>query len=758
MPATASCRCPRVSLHLRVLLLLPLAFPLADAIAEPNPIQRVINMLQSMQNKVEIEDKKQEALFDKFICYCQDSLAKLRADIAAGNDAVPQLEGAIKEGVATIGALRNDINDAKTEFSEAQKNLDEAFSLRKKENGDFTKEDDRTKSDIKRLDSAIKAMNKLGDGGAFLQKRVVISIKKLTATSQYLSSSDRDVIATFLAEGENDQDGDSDGFSESSPSEITGILKQMHDDMVKDNQQASTDEENAQKQFDSLRSAKESQMASLETEMSTKSQRLSQVNLQLVEDRQKLEETQKALETNLKLQASLSKECKDRQKQYDEELRTRSEELEAISDTLKILNDQVADQLFKVTMPAGAAASFLQLQASPKELRGEALEILRQTMPANKVDPRIDFLALALKSKKASFTKVLEMIDGMIVLLNKEQKDDADKKQYCQAEIDKTDDEKKELEQAISDLKKGLQQARQKASVLASEIASKSDGIVALDQQVAEATAQRKAEHQDYMENMQANNAAKEILVVAKARLEEFYNKQREKSQKLLQTEKGTAKKQVVGQALRIKAFNPSKSTEGSAASLREVTKASISALFDTSDDSDEDSDTDALVFMQVNTHAASGDRREESKGAINLISSIVADIEKKVKDMNTAEKEAQFEFEYAVKESAEKRAQEAKALSELEGFKAESEAVILQLDGTVKAKTKQNAAKTNYLEDLHKECDFILKHFETRRNARTGEIDALRKAKAVLSGTDAGFLQVAMRTWRRVSMSRKSL
>ena len=35
-----------------------------------NPIRKVVNMLQGMQKKVQAEGERDEALFDKFMCYC----------------------------------------------------------------------------------------------------------------------------------------------------------------------------------------------------------------------------------------------------------------------------------------------------------------------------------------------------------------------------------------------------------------------------------------------------------------------------------------------------------------------------------------------------------------------------------------------------------------------------------------------------------------------------------------------------------------
>merc|ERR1719213_1366812 len=43
----------------------------------------------------------------------------------------------------------------------------------------------------------------------------------------------------------------------------------------------------------------------------------------------------------------------------------------------------------------------------------------------------------------------------------------------------------------------------------------------------------------------------------------------------------------------------------------------------------------------------------------------------------------------------------------------------------------------------LHGSCDFLLENFDIRKEARASEIDALKKAKAVLSGADYSFMQV---------------
>merc|ERR1712106_882739 len=76
----------------------------------------------------------------------------------------------------------------------------------------------------------------------------------------------------------------------------------------------------------------------------------------------------------------------------------------------------------------------------------------------------------------------------------------------------------------ISDLEKAIDDAKESIATLVSELESLEDGIKRLDKSVAEATATRKEEHDDYVETLAANTAAKDVLAFAKNRLNKFYN------------------------------------------------------------------------------------------------------------------------------------------------------------------------------------------------------------------------------------------
>ena len=44
---------------------------------QANPIRKVVSMLQGLQKKVEAEAKKDQELYDKFMCYCKNGATLL---------------------------------------------------------------------------------------------------------------------------------------------------------------------------------------------------------------------------------------------------------------------------------------------------------------------------------------------------------------------------------------------------------------------------------------------------------------------------------------------------------------------------------------------------------------------------------------------------------------------------------------------------------------------------------------------------------
>jgi len=242
-----------------------------------------------------------------------------------------------------------------------------------------------------------------------------------------------------------------------------------------------------------------------------------------------------------------------------------------------------------------------------------------------------------------------------------------------------------DLETAIADAEEGIATTK-------TELETLEDGIRALDKSVDEATEQRKEEHTDYTELMANDSAAKEILKFAQNRLNKFYNPKLYKA----------PPKRELAELVQSKAApGPAPEAPG--------------------------------PFKK---------KTEESNGVIAMIDLLVKDLDKEMQIAEVDEKNAQKEYEQMMGDSAEKRAQDSSLITEKESMKAELESELQANKEGKLSTTKELMGTLEYISGLHKECDWLLKNYDVRRSARDGEIDALGKAKAVLSGADFSLMQ----------------
>merc|ERR1719213_627805 len=132
----------------------------------------------------------------------------------------------------------------------------------------------------------------------------------------------------------------------------------------------------------------------------------------------------------------------------------------------------------------------------------------------------------------------------------------------------------------------------------------------------------------------------------------------------------------------------------------------------------------------------------EESNGVIAMIDMIVADVDKEIQTMEVEEKDAQEDYETFMSDASTKRAEDSKSITDKEAAKAETETQLQTDTDNKKSKMTEAMETAKYIGGLHEECDWLLKYSDARKAARTGEIDALGKAKPVLSGADFSLVQ----------------
>merc|ERR1719269_483941 len=616
-----------------------------------NPIRRVVTMLQSMQKKVAAEGEKEEELFEKFMCYCKNGKGALEGSIAQAKQTNDQLKSSIEETDATLKQMKADLKTAQTDRAEAKAAVAKATALREKEAAAYAKESSELKTNIAAMKKATAAIEK-GMGGAFLQTSAASVLKKLSITMD-ISSMDRELITSFLTQGQ----GEASAYVPQS-GQITGILKQMTDTMEASLATATSEEEAAVKDFNGLVTAKTKEINALTKEVESKTAQVGELGVKLVTLKEDLDDTTKSLTEDKAFLKDMEKSCKTKEDEWAVRQKIRAEELVALADTIKILNDDDALELFKKTLPT---PSLLQFKTNGKAIKQRALVALQQANQGDKQDYRIDLISLALKGKKVSFEKVLKMIDDMVTLLGKEQQDDNDKKEYCEKMIDQTEDNLKQLELSVSDLGKAIADYKESIATLAEEIEALEDGIKALDKQVAEATEERKEEHEENVETLANDSAAKELIGVAKNRLNKFYNP---------------------------KLYVPPPKRELSAEDRIVVNNGGTLAPTPAPGGI---AGTGITVLADVSAHDQSSvapppapeapgpfkKKGEESNGVIAMMDLLCADLDKEMQVAETEEKDAQADYEQMQKDAAARRAADSTSLTEKAAAKGEVESQL---------------------------------------------------------------------------------
>merc|ERR1719245_2354423 len=139
----------------------------------------------------------------------------------------------------------------------------------------------------------------------------------------------------------------------------------------------------------------------------------------------------------------------------------------------------------------------------------------------------------------------------------------------------------------------------------------------------------------------------------------------------------------------------------------------------------------------------------EEHGGVVAMLNMLKADLAKEMQSATVDEEDAQAEYESMMAESAEKRASDSESLADKESAKADLESKALKLKEEETATMTEVLAAAETLKNLHLECDWLVSNFEVRKEARAGEVEALKKAKAVLSSADYSLIQTGRSSLR---------
>jgi len=675
----------------------------ASDAATTNPVRKVVTMLQTLQAKISAEGVKEKELYDKYMCYCKTSGGDLAKGIADAETRIPQLQADIAENEGKLAQLKLDIEAHKADRTAAKEAMAKATALREQEKAAFYKANADLEANLAAITKAVGALEKGMYG--FLQTSTATELRNVAMKSSTISDVDRQDLLEFLS-----------AKTDYAPAsgEVVGILKQMGDEMAADRKDAIDAEKAAVSAHEGLMAAKTKEVGALTKMIQNKLERVATLAVEIQEMKNDLGDSAEGLLEDKKFIADLEANCAQKGKLYGENVKYRTQELQAVADTIKILNDDDALELFKKTLPG--SASFLQITNTASVTKSQALSMIN-ALRKHRKSPRLDFIALSLQGKKIGFDKVIKMIDDLVLELKKDQIADNDKKEYCAVQFDTSDDKKKFLEKSVTDLEAAVADHQANIASTSEEIAALEDTIKSLDKAVAEATEQRQEENEEYVKEMAASSAAKELLNFAKNRLNKFYNP------KLY---KAPAKKVLTDEDRSVLAAGGSLETTPAPGGIAGTGIGLVQ--------------TATAPPPPPQAFDAYAKKGEESSGVIAMVDLLVKDLDKTMTEAEVTEKDAQEDYGTFMQDAADKRTQDSQSLNDKQGNLANLKGGLEEHSGNLGSTNKELDATNQYIHAVHLECDWLIKYHAMRKETRASELDSLGNAKAVLSGAGYSF------------------
>mmetsp|Transcript_149756 Transcript_149756/g.480906 ORF Transcript_149756/g.480906 Transcript_149756/m.480906 type:complete len:708 (+) Transcript_149756:58-2181(+) len=513
---------------LALLLVLHLCACAAGAETEDgnNPLQKVIQLMTSLQGKIIADGEEEQKTYVGFTKWCGKSADEKQQEIKEGSALKEELE-------ARIGKATSDAEEASTQISELtgsiatdEADLKAATLLREKERNDFQSLDQELTSTINTLTRAHKLLEtQLKDAGvskaSFLQKPTRglqlfrATLSEVVNAAIILSEEDRAKIQAMLQEtdgskSDGEGNGEDDGAGapagsayESHSSGVLDAVQSMQDKAEEAQVDSRSKEQNQRLNFESFAQSLTAKITSEKKDLENTKSDMARANEINAASTKALEACNKDLAADKKFLEDMQRDCMNRATDFAEEQRERAAELEALATAKKAVQDS----------SAGAAASFVQVgevqqhrsgrqAARAAEAKGAVMHRLRA------LAKRTGSMALAQLTSRISaafrhrgtgraepFAKVKGLIENMIYKLEREQKSEATQKQFCDKEMGHTEQTKEERQDDIEEMTVHLESMTAEVARLQEDLKTLSMEMSDLFKSQAEMDRIRKEEH-----------------------------------------------------------------------------------------------------------------------------------------------------------------------------------------------------------------------------------------------------------------------
>jgi len=664
----------------------------ASAAVATNPITRVAELLQNLSNQIEAEGKAEQKLFKKYVCWFKQTTKEKTASNAEAEARIEQLTTFIDDVKNGRIEFTTDRQDREKELAAINKQLETMKNNRAAEKADFEAAEDELDKGLTALTSAVDFLAE-GTKGSFLAKKFDIR-KVLSLSNLGISKSDVRFLEAALDRDAQPENKDWEKLNKEATfkkkytkrsGEIQDILADMKESFQKNLDDARTKESDAIAAYENLKGAKtdekeaaEQALLDLEGENGARA-----MNLADAEDEKGRLEQQVTNDTTFLSEVADSHETK--LGEWKERTRLRTEEVASIANAIGILRSDDSRDLFKKSFNS---QGYLFAQEDAKnngDRKSRAIALVYRSLKGKKVRSFAKMMAGAVEG----VGEVITAIDEMLGELTEEDKNDQEWKEECESFSHEKKKNALKHARAADDEQATIERKEALIEELNEKIEDAEDKIKALKEALADATRNREDENAQFKASDADDKAAVVLVEKAMGALEQFYT---DNADSLGFVQTGDEPMVAAGEA---PAPPPSTWDSGY------------------------------------------GGKKEENNGVVGILSLIKEDIEKDLKEAQTAEDEAEAEFqEFKTNTELDIAAQES-AITDFKSSRASAEDAKSTAESQKLSALKLNEAEIKEYKAKEPDCYFIAVSFPTRKENRAKEVDGLHKAKRILQGSD---------------------
>jgi len=675
-----------------VVLCLSCLFAASSAATLGSPVERVVKLLEKLKSNIVADTGSETQTYNKFACWCEKTATRKAALVVTGGDNLRSMGQQILKLKGEVATLTAEISELKTKIKESEDEQESLTAIRAKQNAAYQSESSETKEALGALQQAVKVLAQATTPGAKkadallqenseLQSRdAVKNALSLLPTSAAISAKHMSVLSEFTRAKH--------GYSPQSGT-IQGILGDMYATFSSDLESSTVTEATRNTDFEKTTASMQQEVIDMTKSKEAKEGKKGTAESLLADTTGSYDDTEAQMKADTAFFDSTKDACEAKSSEWTTRSTLREEELKGIETAITMLTSDEAKELFAKSIKPGME-TFLQVSKESSSPAFKAYSAIR-TQARKTKSLRLASLAATVRlAKVGHFDKVIKAIDDMIVTLKDEGNADLQKRDQCNNQYQDIASTVADISWQVQKNEAALDKFEKLIAMRTAEKAQSVEEIQSVDDEMAQMTKTREAEHKDFQTAKKDDEDAITLLTKAKDSLSSFY----EKNDVALGPIQGS-----------VKLF-------------------SEEPAFDVSKDQAPEA-----------KFSGKGSRKNQSKGAISALAMIIEDLEDEVKNGVKDEVAGQTEYEKSMDAAKKLRKSLVEKKVNLETRLAKRNKDKTDENKDMKSNIADKDAKLKYQGEIKPDCDWIIKNFDTRAASRGAEMNGLEGAKEYLAG-----------------------